>query len=360
MSIRIVLFEDDPGSREKILEALNDALTGKGEALLFAPSGQQNLEGVYQDRIETDLSAETYKDATLILADYDLSLSPKYRGLSEQQVRAAATRLAIPECGYARGETGSSVDFVRLSKQQEASIGLDFKPGQEQHLAEQAVSIAVGFAFIAERMPRTLNELGGRTTPGALMAHILNHPEYADKIALYASGDQDRLVSIKKKDKDEEDALYHRRLSCALGYWLWDSILRYPGVLVNLVAAASYLNIHEEDFKQHDIQEPFTDAQYGGPFAEAERPQWWRGKLDDIVAGSGLSDGRELAVKKLNRQVRRSECSVDPEVSAGYYCMLSKQPVSLKNSDTGPPWFPRGADLARVIPEKWQEIGPWL
>jgi hypothetical protein len=358
MSFRIVLFEDNNDYGKRILQALVGALQNRGNALRFDLDKKPTSRGPYQDLVEMSLRVEPYVTADLVVADYDLSESLGYPGLSEQQVRAAATRMAIPECGYARGGTESSDDYVRLAKQREASIVLDFKPGHEEDLAKQAVSVAEGFAFIVERLPAVLTELK-RTTPGILLATVLGKPEYADKIALYASGDQDRLVDMKK-DKNEEAEHYRRRLSCALGYWLWDSILRYPGVLVNPVAASSYLNILTADFETPDVQGLFSAARYGGPFAEAGDPQWWRGMLDDIVAGSGFSDGREFASSKLPKEVRRSECSVDHKMPAGYYCMISKRPVSLMNSKGGLPWFPRGADLARVSKSKMEELGPWL
>jgi hypothetical protein len=358
MSLRIVLFEDTSEFRDKILEALKRELAGSGEAFEVDLAAQSEWQGVYQDRIEMALAREPYAGATLVVADYDLSTAQSYPGLSEQQVRAAADRLAIPVCGYARGWSDSGKDFVRLAKEREASIVLNYGAGNYSELARQAVGVARGFADIAGQLPARLRELK-RTTPGALMAQILGKPEYADKIALYASGDQDRLVSMKKDD-GENDAHYHARLSCSLGYWLWDSILRYPGVLVNRTASSSYLNIHENDFQQNDIQELFAKAQYGGPFASSERPQWWRGVLDDIVAENNSSDGREFAASRLGREVHQSECIEEPGIPAGYYCMLSGRPVSLKNSKGGLPWFPRGADLARVSKSKMDELGPWL
>jgi hypothetical protein len=359
MSIRVVLFEDNDDYAKRILEALAGALKNRGSALRFDLDKKPPSSGPYQDLVEMSLRVEPYMTADLIVADYDLSGSLGYPGLSEQQVRAAADRLAIPECGYARGTSDSSGDFVRLSRQREASIVLEFRPGQWEHLAQQAVSVAEGFAFIARQMPATSELQMRRPNPGVLLADILGKPEYAEKIALYVSGDQDRRVGMVKDERDDWP-VYRRKLSCSLGYWLWDSLLRYPGVLVNRVAAASYLNIHDNDFEQQDVQELFAAAQYSGPFADATRPQWWRGMLDDIVADSGFSDGREFASSKLGRDVRRSECSVDPRIPAGYYCMLSRKPVSLENSEGGLPWFPRGADLARVSKSVMEELGPWL
>ena len=87
---------------------------------------------------------------------------------------------------------------------------------------------------------------------------------------------------------------------------------------------------------------------------------WWRGMLDDMVAAEQLKDGRELAIKRLGEEIPQSECSEDPSIPAGYYCMLSNRAVSLKNSRPGLAWFPRGADLARVSKTRFEELGPWL
>jgi hypothetical protein len=221
------------------------------------------------------------------------------------------------------------------------------------------VSIAEGFAFIESHLPDAL-KTSGKKSPGKLLAATLGKPEYAEKIALYASGDQNRLASVLRvKGSDNEKPKRH--LSCLLGYWLWDSVLRYPGVVVNQVAASSYLNIHEDSFRTNpDIQRLFSKARYDGPFAEAKGPLWWRGVLDDIVAASGASDGRDFAAKQLRQQVVSSQCCEDSSKPAGYYCMLSKKPVSLENSKGGLTWFPRGADLARISNKKFEEDVPWL
>jgi hypothetical protein len=89
-------------------------------------------------------------------------------------------------------------------------------------------------------------------------------------------------------------------------------------------------------------------------------PLWWRGMLDDILVKSRCSDGREYASKKLGKSIKPSECFEDPKKPAGYYCMLKKKPVSLEKSKGGLPWFPRGADLARVSLSGYAELGPWL
>lgn len=82
--------------------------------------------------------------------------------------------------------------------------------------------------------------------------------------------------------------------------------------------------------------------------------------LEDLVAEAGVTDGRAYATKQLGKAVARSECCEDASKPAGYYCFLSERPVSLENSKAGLPWFPRGADLARVCKSRYEEDEPWL
>jgi len=354
--MKIILFEDSQGMAEELLLALNKAVAGKGEASLFEPAPGTPPAGTHEARLKEELSLPRYRDASLIVVDLDLSKVESYRGLSEPTVRRVTDALGTPECAYARGEEIGD-EFVRVAEQRESTIALSVKAGSAK-FARHVVSVAEGFGYIADQLPTALKE-PRKKFPGKLLATILGKPEYSEKIALYASGDQNRLASVLRVGGTDEER--RRRLTCLLGYWLWDSVLRYPGVVVNEVAASSYLNIHEDTFRRTGaVQALFEKARYRGPFAEAKGLMWWRGMLDDIVAESGLADGREFAAKQLQQEVPRSECCEDPARPAGYYCMLSEKPVSLENSKGGLTWFPRGADLARVSAKKFEELGPWL
>jgi hypothetical protein len=191
-----------------------------------------------------------------------------------------------------------------------------------------------------------------------IMAALLGKPEYSEKIALYGVGDQNRLSEILAQAKQAQHRV--QRMAHFLGYWLWDSLLRYPGLLVNEIAAGSYLNIAETDFREIKVQAIFQEALYRGPFEDSKRPQWWRGVLDDIVARENCADGLELVRSRTGSTINRSECCVDSSTSAGYYCIISRKPVSLENSKGGLSWFPRGADLTRISKPKFDEYGPWL
>lgn len=359
--LRVVLFDDIPEHREEVLGALKRALGKEGEVSLFVAGVGGAKEGTtHEERLIADLRAKPNAPVDLIVADRDLSgYSKEFVGLSEYTVRHVADRLGIPECGYARGERPDDDEYIQQAEQKEACIRISIKPGMDI-LAKQVVAIGQGFSTIGKRLTAFLKEKR-KTTPGTLLAHILDKPDYADKISLFASGDQNRLASLAAVHRTKDAQERERWLSCLIGYWLWDSVLRFPGVVLNSVAASSYLNIHDAEFQADEkLKGLFSGALYTGPFAGAVEPLWWRGIIDDQLAESGCSDGKALAEKKLGREVRRSECVEDATKPAGYYCVLTKRPVSLENSRPGLPWFPRGADLARVSKKKYDEEGPWM
>lgn len=366
--MKIILFEDTDQTKSEVLQALEQYLGAEGTAAAFEPAhlneAQDDEDRTYDDRLEAILQAEPYANATLIVADRDLSKSERFRGLSVNSVAAAARRLAIPVCAYARTFAADD-DYAWRGRWEEGLIVLSLNEG-EGELARQAVVAARGFEELANRLSTA--DLTLNPSPAKLLAGLLDRPDEASKIALYAVGDQNRLTELPRETKQAgeiprdsaEWQQWVQKVTHFLGYWLRDSLLRYPGVFANEVASASHLNIKTEDFRRNDVKAIFEPAVYDGPFTDPNESQWWRGALDDIVANSNSADGLELANKTLGGGIRRSECSVDPQLEAGYYCIISREPVSLQNSKGNLSWFPRGADLTRVSNPKFEEYGPWL
>lgn len=353
--LKIVLFEDDPEYRVELPKLFADRLGHKGTVVLFDSPSEVSEHELYEERLARELAASKYNDPTLIVADRDLSRTASYGGMSEAVVKKVADVLCVPECAYARGEKAD--EFLKDAEQREARVALSLSDGNEAFV-ERVIQIAEGFALIQSRLPDSL-EASRKNSPGKLLAQVLQKPEYSDKISLYASGDQNRLVTVLRVQGD--DPSRKSRLACLLGYWLWDSVLRFPGIVVNSTAASSYLNIEAQAFQDDpEIRALFEPAIYDGPFAKAKDCLWWRGMVDDIVTQSGFEDGRSMVESKLGRSIPRSICCEDSNIPAGYYCMLSKQAVSLKNSKAGLAWFPRGADLARVSNHEYAESVPWL
>jgi len=359
MNLNLLLFDDIKQHRDAVLTALAAALGKKGSVKPFTPKIAKAKSELFEDMLAADLMTKPNAPLDLIVADRDLSAyMPDYRGLSESTVRRAADAIGIPECGYARGERDDDDEYVKRGDQRESCIRLSRKP-DDTTFAKRVVAIGEGFIEITTKLAH-ITDAAVRKSPGRILAEVLGKPDYAEKISLYASGDQSRLAplaEVRKSDGEERN----RRLACVLGYWLWDSVLRFPGVTVNEVAASSHLNIRLDKFRESAVQEVFASARYAGPFSAARLSRlWWRGMLDDLVSDSGLSDGRQFAEKKLRVSIPASQCCEDPSKPAGYYCFLSEKPVSLENSKPGLPWFPRGADLTRVSKSRYDEDEPWL
>ncbi len=352
--MKIVLFEDNPDRARQLQGAIQAHLGDQGSVEVFAADSRERV--TYDAQIQEAMIRAPYSNATLIVADRDLSAMVNYFGLSESIVGRVADDLGIPECVYTSVPAEERV-LLTAAFEKESVIAVSLTRGM-QSCASQIVAIADGFRTLARGLETSAH--GGTQSAAQTLARVLGRPEYEAKIAQYAAGDQNRRGQISGFSQ-LEDTERIGRLTCFFGYWLWDSILRYPGVVVNAVAAASYLNLESGAFAEgSDVLSLFESAVYKGPFAAAIEPLWWRGMLDDLVAESGCADGNEYVRNRLGRAVPASCCCEDESIPAGFYCMVSKRPVSAKNSRPGLAWFPRGADLARVSRSKFDELGPWI
>ncbi len=216
MSLNIVLFDDLKENRDTALAAIEVALGGKGAVKAFAPGVGGEKEGTTEDRIQADLETEPNVPVDLIVADRDLSsFAPLYTGLSESTVRTVADMVGVPECGYARGERADDEEYIKRGERREACIRLSRKSGDGE-FAKQVVAIGNGFQQIVKSLAE-LKEPAVRKSPGRLLANVLSKPEYAEKISLFASGDQNRLDSLAGVRGTKDPRARNRRLACVLG-----------------------------------------------------------------------------------------------------------------------------------------------
>jgi hypothetical protein len=217
-----------------------------------------------------------------------------------------------------------------------------------------------GFEAIRVALNKIKVQTFAKMTPPDILAHILGKKEELDHIALYAAGEQGVLLELlpyydqSSPNTTEIRDRYHRML----GNWLYNSILRFPGILVGEVAAASYLGIAVGDFKKQPVQKLFEKAAYSGPFADCDK-WWWRRGLDKIIVAEKCETGFAYA-KKRRKRVSPCQCVEGGHSQAGYYCMIRRQPVCEEHSRGGISWFPGGADLARVSRSQYDKIGPFL
>jgi len=360
--MKIVLFEDDPVTGPDLRTEISKHLPRGSSVELFAASSSSKMKKIklYEARLAEEMKAPRYRDATLWVTDRDLSRVKEYEGLSEAIVSKVAFRLGMPLCKYARGLSDDDV-LTRQRSWGDAQIVLGSK--DLIVLGERITTIAVGFNTISRELQKLMPRqkvAADIKTPADVMARILMRPELADRIALYGSGDQSMVVEILPfANTPQHVRELKARLPSLLGYWLYDSLLRFPGLLVNATAAASYLDIAPTDFEKTKIRDLFKSALYKGPFADTSDPHWWRSDLDKIVGGAKAENAREFVSKKIKVKVRGCN-DTQARRRAGYYCMVKRVPVSEENSIGNISWFPPGADLARVRKDVYEQMGPWL
>ena len=359
----IVIFEDDKRERQRLEKVFKEEFKStRVNVYPFKPINKPVKEP-FEDRLKKDLDKANLGEICLFVTDRDLSKTEDYIGFSEAAVSKVADKHIIPMCLYARGVT--SDELKKRQRWSDFKIIMDIDEGPKK-IAQESKAIFEGFQQIMSKC-ESINKKSGKkpNSPAEILAMILNKPHLKDRIALYGAGDQQMLVDILPYYKENVPRKDHRikdiqsRIPRLLGYWLWDSILRFPGIVVNEKAAASYLNIGVNDFKEKKIRKLFDSAVYEGPF-EGIRLLWWRDELDNILAEENCNDGLTLTKKKGIKNVKDCRCSVDKTKKAGYYCMVTKEPVSAENSRSNISWFPAGADLARISKTVFDELAPWL
>ncbi|MCK4153489.1 hypothetical protein [Ralstonia pseudosolanacearum] len=374
----VLLFEDDPSIVKDFVKRVKPKL-GKACQLEVFPLDEspENSRAPYEDRVEAWIrKSGFYERLVLLVTDRDLSANSKdWSGLSQTAVSGAAKVLGLPVAGYRRAKPNPVDEFKRIP-----GDGLiDLSPDIVVRAA-QVASLAKGFIDLQKRIkewhdgsddagktaPKKRRPAGAAavTSPGALLAGVLHQPVAAAHFDTFACGDQVAIGEILKFSQDSNarmSAHVQRGLVAALGVWLTDLVMKYPGVLVNEIAAASYLDIHPEDFARVDVQKLFKGALYTKlPFEDSDARLWWRHLLDEILAAAECTSGLELCEKRGLSKVRYCPCSVDPKLHAGYYCMATNQPISAEKSSGRVRWFPPGADLARLQASTYRKLAPWI
>jgi hypothetical protein len=353
----IVLFEDDPLRAKTIERTISKHVGSAFRVLTFQPSQDAQSTGPFEDRLFRELTTKRLNSAVLYVSDRDLSRIRTYVGLSEAAVSRAADRFGIPIILYAQGT--SAQILARNSSPGDGRIVL--KRGQPTDQAKEAARVAKGFALVASGLRSAIKNRRSSQSPAALAATIMGRPHFSDRVAQYALGDQKTFADVQTFAEDNDEAVKHRIQVRLIGTWIYDSIIRFPGLILNRVAAASYLDISVEEFKSNaKVQSLFKSTLYKGPFADRTDPLWWRPDLDDLLIKNEATTGRDLVKKSLNIAVRACKCSINAKLSAGYFCMITLKPISESESQGGLSWFPPGADVARVSKRELEELRPWL
>ncbi len=344
----VLLFEDTPANASAIINNLSD--TEAFEFSLFEALNDPTDES-FSERISQEIAK--YGDILLIVSDMDLSKTKGFQGLTDAIISRVAHQHGIPTAYYSSaldGAEGASLDQAGDGRILLGSIDYE-------GIAHKIEVLGKGFLNLRSKLTSLADQpASARPTNAAeLIADLIGKRDIFDRVSLFLSGDQRIGAEILSAPKS--NMLAHQ--TAIFGTWIYDSLMRYPGVFVNTVAASSYLNISYEDFLKPEVAALWEQAKYSGVFSDSRKVLFWREELDAMLSEQGCDDGLEY-IRKFGLDARSCKCSIDSTSDAGYYCMVTKKPVSFEASVGDISWFPPGADLARISRPSYEELAPWL
>ncbi len=359
---KVLLIEDNPERGRQIEAALKAALKPSVIVERFDISTKV-VKGAYEDRLMLTLKKREYSNLGLIVTDRDLSASTSYPGLSEAPISKVARQLSVPVCIYAAGKYDSFLERHRSG----GGGRIILSSADLGAMARTVRVLADGFdrlRVLVEAISRSKRKRQKYQGPATVLAELLDAREVVDQLALYSRGDQRMIDGLTPSRPTQivpgglqTDV---RSVALALGVWLYDSILRFPGVVLDRASGASFLGVEGKSLEKSDVMRAFEEAQYRGPFADPEEPRWWRHRLVELLKSKGAADGRAFIKKVTGKMPHPCVCSVDGKAPAGFLCVMTCKPVCEEHSVGQVGWLPRGADLARVTKDIYEKIGPWI
>jgi len=349
---RIILVDDDEEQLATLRAEVVDALSDDGcEVIAWLPEPGKVLE---------NFEAKVEHGATLVVTDYDLTKSAS--GFFGASVVSWCQERAIPVGDYSRGNRQNIPKEPNLFE-------FRFASGTKEAAAEIAATYR-GFKAIFERLEANPDLLSA-ASPANMLADLLDHPSAVSAFSLYTPqiGSNASLFELVQSDKSPDS---RRALSTyILGHLLFNSILRYPGPLLNGYAACSYFALRDD--ASEAVKGQIGAALYAGPFSELG-PFYWRDSIDDLVedwaegsqiefAGEQAPYRRALLEEKAGAgPLPRYDCPRCHGEYGGYRCPFTDAVVCERsNCSVGSSgWIPLGADLSRVERGFYDETSPML
>ena len=200
-----------------------------------------------------------------------------------------------------------------------------------------------------------------RGGPAKIISEVLGKPDLESIFARYTSSSTLAADIIQYDDEDTPDdeipLVLKERIPFVLGCWLYNYVLPFPGIILNNIAAASYINLAPQQFNEYSKE--FETARYHGPFSN-HFSYWWRYDLDQIFFDANVEDAVEYLTTKEIENLSPCKCSIDSNSNAGYYCIVKRQPISYDQSIGHLSWIPDGADLCRINKKVYRRLAPMM
>ncbi len=344
MKDQILVFEDNNASFSDLERGFKKC----GSHAILARFDATKTKGGYVKPKDLDKLFSSKAAVGLVVLDQDLSM---YQGttVSSAEVKEACLRNGVPLCVYAtKNEEYRVKEYMAWS---DAQIALDSRDPMED-IAKKSIAIYQGFSTLRSAFEKAKSR---KKDARSVLHEVLQAPLAAEaQIKQYAWGDRQLLAKV-------QSPIHSRSMATMAGYWIFNVLLRFPGVVLNEVAAASYLGISPASFADKNIRRLFVDAEYRGPFCGLGE-YWWAAKLDEIIGkmeGDQYMRGWNYATK-VGVTVKKISCAEGRHSGAGYFCIVTGQPVCLKHSDSPSGWLPLGADRSRISRTKYRQLSPYL
>jgi hypothetical protein len=348
---RVLIIEDT----EETYQRLSTLLSAKSAALRFSTERLSIEPGNGSDLPATEEVVRSRlldpNPTSLVLLDLDLSKFPKH--VAREFVQGVCSDRRIPICVYNyRPDVLQRLKDLRQWQEEAISIT---DCGTIEELAERFLDCIGGFMALRASLSQS-----GRGDFRQTIRQILQCPKDARiQLDQYFWG---RFEPLQVAELSPEERV--RVFTTSLGYWVYNVLLRFPGVLLGVKPAASYLDIDVDAFcTKPEIQKLFDAARYKGPFSGV-RPYWWASSLDQILAEGMVESDTSMVsgnthAERRGLSVPRCRCLRGHD-GAGYFCIIRQEPVCAEHSVRPSGWLPVGADRSRIEQEKYDELNPWL
>lgn len=369
----ILLIDDKSDIPRQIKDALITELSSfKDQITIWNPDNLKELTQLYEENkgdpnkisaADEDVWKRVLEklNVDMVVVDHDLSgLDVR---ISESAITNACKQLAIPVCNYHRKPTNNDSQNLKDRVNQARSFSIEIEidgDNQYRECAKEIINVYQGFMFLKNRISSLdIETLSGG--PAKIISVVLQKPELEAIFARYASSSTLATDIIQYDDEetpdDEIPLVLKERIPFVLGCWLYNYILPFPGILLNSIAAASYVNLDPQQFIEFAVE--FENAKYNGPFS-THSYYWWRYDLDQILFDANVEDAVEYLTMKNKKNIMPCKCSVNNDSNAGYYCIVKRQPISYEESVGHLSWIPEGSDLCRINKKIYRRLAPMM
>lgn len=354
---KLLIIDDQQSVLDQLTQALTPLLPdGAGRIITWRPQ-----EGdVPQDTFEQYLD----QGVGLVVTDYDLTTGLKgFFGLS---IVGWCQQRSIPVGNFSRAP---AQNLPREPNLFEIRI-----PPTNEAAASYINEVYRGFAEVNAWL-RTQQNLEADSRPAQLLAGLLGRPSLESDLAPFMAqvGPGSAAILDRLRAEFGHPGTTDKKglLGYVLGHVLLNAILKYPGPILHLAALCAYCGTSSAEGGA--LAELFNTASYDGPFG---RPGqfFWRSDVDallDDFADSGevpadeenLAAYNRLAVEHgIGRALLTHDCRRCDGRRGGYWCPFTERAVCELSICSVPSssWVPRGAGLARVEKDFYDEWSPLL